>query len=556
MRSKNECIAEFERWKGNTRGWMLEDLNQMEHLPEGEFEKQLIERFSIDADFGTGGLRSIIRTGTNGMNDVWVERISRAIAQTADSVVIAYDTRNFSESFAKLAADTIAQMGKTAWLFPAPTPTPVLSFAVRYLQCDAGIVITASHNPPAYNGYKVYDGRGVQLIPSLVDELKERMESIPFFPPMENRKKKKGSSAYKMVPDQLAKAYEEQVIEQLSPWIKPEDEPIPVVYTPLHGTGALWIPKIMPRIGIIPLTIEEQMNPDPEFSTVSLPNPEDPDAFAHSISFAERQDPRPQAILATDPDTDRMGIQVWNGAQYQPLNGNEIGILLLDFLIQKSLVQGRDLRNSVVLKTIVSTEMVNRMKTRYGFQLIETLTGFKYLGDQIEQLEEPDQEFLFAFEESYGYLYGDQSRDKDAIMGCLLFCLLVKHFGSGEHILQNLEVLRGEYGYYREGLITQEFPGVEGLQQMQAFMRRIREKPPITWAQQPLTESRDYAQESGIMKGDVLEWRFGKKLKIIIRPSGTEPKLKAYFFCRENTQNETNQLLASSIEAWNHFFKP
>ncbi len=555
MRTKNDCIAEFERWKGNTHGWMLEDLNQMERLPEGEFERQLMERFSIDADFGTGGLRNIIRAGTNGMNDVWVERISRAIAHTADSVVIAYDTRNYSEPFAKLAADTITQMGKTAWLFPTPTPTPVLSFAVRYLECDAGIVITASHNPPAYNGYKVYDSRGVQLIPSLVDELKERMESIPFFAPGAKRKKKKGSSAYKMVPDQLAQAYEERVIEQLSPWIKLEDEPIPVVYTPLHGTGASWIPKIMSRIGVIPLTIEEQMNPDPEFSTVSMPNPEDPEAFEHSILFAERQDPRPQAILATDPDTDRMGVQIWNGVEYHSLNGNEIGILLLDFLIQKSLVLGRDLRNSVVLKTIVSTEMVNRMKTRYGFQLIETLTGFKYLGDQIEQLEEPDQEFLFAFEESYGYLYGDQSRDKDAIMGCLLFCLLLKNLGSGERILQSLEVLRGEYGYYREGLVTQEFPGVEGLKQMRAFLHRIREKPPISWAQQPLTESRDYAQESGIMKGNVLEWRFGKKLKIIIRPSGTEPKLKAYFFCRENTQNETNHLLTISMEAWNHFLE-
>lgn len=554
MRTKEQSREVYQQWLEKADGWVLDDLRAMSDLQDESFEKELMERFSMDADFGTGGLRNLVRAGTNGINDAWIERIATALAQMADSVVIAYDTRHHSASFARLTACVLTRLGKTAWVFPDPAPTPVLSFAVRHLRCDAGVVITASHNPSGYNGFKVYDYRGVQMVPARMEELKKHLSTIPFFCNSEGACDCEKTN-YQTVPESVLQAYEERVMEQVRPWIKGQEDSMAVVYTPLNGTGASWIPKLLNQIGMTVLTVDEQMREDPDFSTLKLPNPEDPASFERALALAGMSYPQPQAIIATDPDTDRMGVSIWNGISYQFLNGNEIGVLLLDFLLQKAMVSGKDLKKMVVLKTIVSTEMVNRMQTRYGFRLVETLTGFKYLGDRIERLDSNEEEFLFGFEESYGYLFGDQSRDKDAIMGSLLFCLMLQHHGQAQRLLQNLEVLRGEYGFYGEGLINQEFPGVEGLIRMNQFIQQIREKPPVVWADQTLTSTRDYLQESGDMMGDVLEWRFGKKLKIIIRPSGTEPKLKVYFSCRENTQAETDSLLEISMHLWHQLLK-
>lgn len=522
---KNEPLLRYQEWLEKSTGWVKDDLESMHGLPSKEFEVQLQQRFGVFADFGTGGLRQIIRAGTNGFNDPWVTKTCLGLSKTAKSVVIAYDTRRRSRYFAMLAAKVLASRNVKVFLFDEPTPTPVLSFAVRYMKCTSGIVITASHNKPMYNGLKVYDLRGVQMVPDQIVALKKNIDGFGFFEPVSD------IYSYDFVGKEIKNAYFEKVIQENERYDTITEHPMKIVYTPIHGTGVFYLPALLKKMGFDCELVDAQKNPDPEFSTVSYPNPEDPEVFTLSIQQASAQTPKPEMLLATDPDADRLGIYLLSENTYHRLTGNEIGILLMDFLIRKTVTPGR----GTVLKTIVTTDLAQLIANKNHLNVIETLTGFKFLGDQIEKLQPAALPFICAFEESYGFLHGDHARDKDALSSALLFGLLLKEEGNGRNILKRLENLGKEYGFFQENPINIEFEGVEGIQKIQRFMTYLRAHSLDEVFKLPIQETKDYLLEEGIMNADVFRITFSERAKAIFRPSGTESKLKIYLSIKADT---------------------
>lgn len=530
-------------------------------------EKEIEDRFYTDLSFGTAGMRGVLGMGRNRMNIYTVRRASFGLADyllnagIADAgVVIAYDSRNMSSEFAKEAALSLAARGVKAFLFDALRPVPVLSFAVRHLGTAAGIVITASHNPPQYNGYKVYAADGAQLGPEAADAVTVAIRSLSYFdlkPMAEEEAMEKGLLTIvgnKEVDD----AYIE-MIKGLS--LRPEllqekGKELSIVYTPLHGSGNVPVRRMLKELGVTHVAVvKEQEMPDGNFPTVKAPNPEDPNAFTLAIPLARQTGAT--VVFGTDPDCDRMGVAVLDKeGVFHTLTGNQIGCLLLSHVLSSRKQNGTLPANGAAVKSIVSTELARAICADYGVTLFDVLTGFKFIGEKIQQFEETgNYQFMFGFEESFGFLSGTRVRDKDGVNASLLLCeAACAADAEGVTLYDKLQQLFEKYGYFTEKVVSVTLPGIDGVQRMKDIMAALRTQPPKVLAGLQVTAFRDYLKgtrldiatgeekELGLPKADVLYFELENGNWMCIRPSGTEPKIKLYINTRGTTEEAANQL--------------
>jgi len=464
----------------------------------------------------------------------------------SSKVAVSFDSRIKSDRFAREAACVLAANGIRVHLFPQLEPTPVLSYAVRYYGCEAGIMVTASHNPAKYNGYKVYGADGCQITDDDAAAVTSFITKVDLFDDVKTMAYDEAVAAGKisLIPDSVLDSYTDKVLEQqVNPGIIAESG-LRLVYTPLNGTGNLPVREMLRRVGIQDLTIvKEQELPDGNFPTAPFPNPEIRQAFECALATAKALPQPADLLLATDPDCDRVGIAVWDGADYTLMSGNEVGCLLLDYVVSCRKANGTLPENPVVIKTIVTTNMAKSIAQKYGCELRDLLTGFKYIGEQIGLLEKEGQEhrYVIGFEESYGYLAGGYVRDKDAVVASMLIVEMASYYRKqGLSLLQRMEQLYLEHGFYRNALVNVAFEGEQGMHDMQKLMAGLRECPPKTIAGIPVVAVADYGQRVStdlltgertpltLPKSDVLAYTLEGGAGFIVRPSGTEPKVKAY----------------------------
>ena len=533
-------------YKERYNEWLLFDDDTKQELLKITDEKEIEDRFYKDLAFGTGGMRGIMGAGPNRMNRYTISRATLGLANYLSdfptpqkSVVIAYDSRNNSEDFAKCAAEVLAVKGITVYLFDKITPTPVLSFAVRHLGCIAGIVITASHNPKEYNGYKVYDENGCQLVPSLADKVIAHVQEITDYRavPRLDFEVALQSGMIQMVGDEVLDAFLDAVKTQA---LYTEPSKLKIVYTPLHGTGNIPVRRILKDYSVS--VVKEQAVPDGDFSTVRSPNPEEKDALNLAIEQAKTE--AADLVLGTDPDCDRVGIAVRHNGDYVLLTGNQVGALLADFVLRFK----ADTRNekSTLVKTIVTNDLGANIGRKYGLQIVETLTGFKYIGDQINRYEKTgEKEFVMGYEESYGYLIGTHARDKDAVVASMLICeMTAYHKNNGKTLVDALEEIYKEYGYYLDALDSFVLQGIDGVQKMNAVLDALRARGASAF---PDVETvQDFSEGIGdLPKENVLKYLFRNGSWLAVRPSGTEPKLKVYYSVR----GESHEAAAEQLSA-------
>lgn len=533
-------------YKERYNEWLLFDDDTKQELLKITDEKEIEDRFYKDLAFGTGGMRGIMGAGPNRMNRYTISRATLGLANYLSdfptpqkSVVIAYDSRNNSEDFAKCAAEVLAVKGITVYLFDKITPTPVLSFAVRHLGCIAGIVITASHNPKEYNGYKVYDENGCQLVPSLADKVIAHVQEITDYRavPRLDFEVALQSGMIQMVGDEVLDAFLDAVKTQA---LYTEPSKLKIVYTPLHGTGNIPVRRILKDYSVS--VVKEQAVPDGDFSTVRSPNPEEKDALNLAIVCAKEKNA--DLVLGTDPDCDRVGIAVRHNGDYVLLTGNQVGALLADFVLRFK----ADTRNekSTLVKTIVTNDLGANIGRKYGLQIVETLTGFKYIGDQINRYEKTgEKEFVMGYEESYGYLVGTHARDKDAVVASMLICeMTAYHKNNGKTLVDALEEIYKEYGYYLDALDSFVLQGIDGVQKMNAVLDALRARGASAF---PDVETvQDFSEGIGdLPKENVLKYLFRNGSWLAVRPSGTEPKLKVYYSVR----GESHEAAAEQLSA-------
>ena len=533
-------------YKERYNEWLLFDDDTKQELLKITDEKEIEDRFYKDLAFGTGGMRGIMGAGPNRMNRYTISRATLGLANYLSdfptpqkSVVIAYDSRNNSEDFAKCAAEVLAVKGITVYLFDKITPTPVLSFAVRHLGCIAGIVITASHNPKEYNGYKVYDENGCQLVPSLADKVIAHVQEITDCRavPRLDFEVALQSGMIQMVGDEVLDAFLDAVKTQA---LYTEPSKLKIVYTPLHGTGNIPVRRILKDYSVS--VVKEQAVPRGDFSTVRSPNPEEKHALNLAIEQAKTE--AADLVLGTDPDCDRVGIAVRHNGDYVLLTGNQVGALLADFVLRFK----ADTRNekSTLVKTIVTNDLGANIGRKYGLQIVETLTGFKYIGDQINRYEKTgEKEFVMGYEESYGYLVGTHARDKDAVVASMLICeMTAYHKNNGKTLVDAVEEIYKEYGYYLDALDSFVLQGIDGVQKMNAVLDALRARGASAF---PDVETvQDFSEGIGdLPKENVLKYSFRNGSWLAVRPSGTEPKLKVYYSVR----GESHEAAAEQLSA-------
>lgn len=509
---------------------LLDQLNTMD-------EEQISDSFYRELAFGTGGLRGVLGAGTNRMNFYTVSKATRGLGRylleryDAPSCAMSYDSRIHSEDFARLAAATLADMGITVHIYKALMPTPMLSYAVRHLHCSAGVMITASHNPAKFNGYKVYGDDGCQITLEAADRIYAFINAeetlIPQLPSFQAMME--AGKIHYIEDDTIESYYQDIAKLQVSPC----KEPLHVVYSPLNGTGNVPVREMMKRMGNIQVDIvAEQEKPDGHFPTCPYPNPEIREAMA--LAIQKTIDTQADFCFATDPDCDRIGAGVRVGDKVQLISGNDMGVLLLDYVCSHR--KASELP-PVAVKTIVTTEMAVPICQHYGVELRNVLTGFKFIGEQIGLLEKEGhaERYVFGFEESYGYLSGTDVRDKDAVNAAVLVLEMAANLkAQGLTMLDKLNQLRQEYGFFAQRLLTFEFEGESGQQKMNSLMATLRQPTDDFGEEQLKTASRiDYLNDqTGLPASDVLSFQLACGHKIIVRPSGTEPKLKAYLFAR------------------------
>ena len=558
-------MTEYERWLKEP----LDDPDLTEELKsiQGQ-DDEINDRFYQNLEFGTAGLRGVIGAGTNRMNVYTVRKatqgLSNYLLQHADgkpqSVAIAYDSRIKGVLFAQQSAAVLAANGIKAYLYPQLMPTPALSYAVRHLKCDAGICITASHNPAKYNGYKAYGSDGCQITSDMADGITAEIQSLDIFSDVKKMDfeegRKQGLIEYigeETVDAFLDDVYKESLIDDASN--------LKLVYTPLNGAGKMCVTRILDRIGIKDIAIvPEQSEPDGKFPTCPYPNPEFREALQKGLELCEKV--QPDLLLATDPDSDRVGIAVNQGGEYVLMTGNEVGILLLNFIAKVKQEQGKLPAHPVAVTTIVSTDMVDPIAKEYGVELRRCLTGFKYIGDIIAELEEKEgnaDSFLLGFEESYGYLSGGYVRDKDAVDGSMLICQMASYYKrQGKTLVDVMNDLYEKYGYYQNATLNFSFEGEDGMKTMQSIMANLRQNPPaeIAGAQvigrSDYLESVSYGDKEGTInlpKSNVLEYRLANGCKLIARPSGTEPKIKIYLSGKGATMAQSQEEIRKMTEA-------
>lgn len=533
-------------------------------------EKDIEDRFYKDLEFGTGGLRGIIGAGTNRMNKYTVGRATQGLANyiikkkvEKPSVVIAYDSRRYSYEFAIQTAKVLNSNGIIAYVFSELRPTPELSFAVRELKAAAGIVITASHNPPQYNGYKVYWSDGGQVVSPIAEELIAEANSIQDFSEIkcidERDIQEKGLLRF------LDKEMDDRYIGRVKTLalntdvVKETGDDFKIIYTPLHGTGNIPVRRILKEIGFNNVTVvPEQEQPDENFSTVKSPNPEEHEAFTLAIELAKGQ--AADIIIGTDPDCDRVGVVVKNPqGEYIVLTGNQTGALLTDYVLGSLKLHGRLNEKSTIINTIVTGKLGEKVAESYNTDTISVLTGFKYIAEKIKEFENSGKEFIFGYEESYGYLAGTFVRDKDAVIASMLICeMAVCYKKKGMTLYEGLMKLYHKYGYYKESLSSIAFKGKEGMKEMLKLMDSLRADLPVEINGMKVTEVRDYMDYCGpikLPKENVLQFILEDKSWFCIRPSGTEPKLKVYYSVIGESDEDADArmiMLRKNVEALVH----
>lgn len=547
------------RYKSELR--LLEE-RLMADSGDKEAKDEIYERFYKDLEFGTGGLRGIMGAGSNRMNSLTVRRVTQGFAdyilakygksEEELSMAIAYDSRKDSKTFAWDAAGVLLANGIKAYIYDELMPTPMLSFAVRNFKSAGGIMITASHNPSIYNGYKVYNNEGCQVTDQDAAEILKYIERTDLL-----------QGAKYADPEDKVEIIGEDTIEKYFDSVRAERagvdcKDLEVVFTPLNGTGNKPVRRILSEVGLKKIHIvKEQEEPDGNFSTCPYPNPEKEEALNKGLELAESLK-TPDLLLATDPDADRLGVAVKHGkgqdAKYTLLTGNEIGVLLLDFIGAKKKLP----KKPILMKTIVSTKMADEVAAFYGAETINLLTGFKYIGEQVGILEKQKEEdrFIFGFEESYGYLSGAYVRDKDAINGAMLLCEAAAYYKAmGKTLIDRMEELYNKFGWYKSGLAEFAFEGASGMMAMAGILAGLRENPPREAIGQRIVKSTDYleAKKTGLPASNVLEYVLADGSSIMVRPSGTEPKLKIYLSARGKSKDESEELIEkmkSEVKEW------
>ena len=540
-----DTMSRFTLWKKKA----LDDPDLTAELSGLTDDKEIFDRFYRDLEFGTGGLRGVIGAGTNRMNIYVIRRATQGLCNylkgtdLPQSIAIGYDSRIKSDLFAMEAARVIAANGITAYIYPRLEPTPALSWAVRYLGCGAGICVTASHNPAKYNGYKVYGADGCQITLDVAAAVLKEINALDMFADVKITTEEEGRAAGKIVTigEDCLEAFLDAVRQRsLS---NGEKLDLKVVYTPLNGAGLECVRKILTRIGISDVTVvPEQEKPDGHFPTCPYPNPEIREAMEAGLALCRKV--KPDLLLGTDPDCDRMGVAVPEGDDYRLITGNEMGVLLLDYICRRRLENGTMPQNPVAVTTIVSTDMADAVAADYGVELRRVLTGFKFIGEQIAMLEADGQidRYIFGFEESYGYLSGGHVRDKDAVNASMLCCEMTAWYkAKGMTLAQAMDALYEKYGFYRNDLASFTFEGAEGMQKMAAIMEDLRKHPPKALGGKEVTRVVDYqAGVNGLPKSNVLEFQTDCA-KVLVRPSGTEPKVKVYLSARADHMDAAQQ---------------
>ncbi len=512
-----------------------------------EEEKQ--DAFYKELEFGTGGLRGKLGQGTNRMNFQTVSKATHGLARylkekfPQPSVAIAYDSRKYSREFAGLAAEILSGQGIRVYLFEELMPTPVLSYAVRSTGASAGIVITASHNPKVYNGYKVYNEKGCQITDQAAREITEKISACGYFDKTQGDPSRITHLGQEMLSAFIREVRRYSLFPDTRLWAPK------IVYTPLNGTGRKPVLRLLEEMEIPDVhVVAQQELPDCEFTTCPYPNPEEDSALA--LAYREAEETGAELILATDPDADRVGVAVrGQDGRMHRLSGNEVGLLLLEYVLRRKAETGTLGPNATVVKTIVTSALGKELTARYGVAIRDVLTGFKYIGEQIDSL--PSQEdFLFGFEESCGYLAGPYARDKDAIGAVMLVVEAAAYYRSqGMTLLQAMEAIYQRYGYMETGLQSLLFEGPQGAAEKDALIDAIRRQPPKTVAGQAITEFLDYSLGiQGLPKSNVMSFR-GQGFQFIVRPSGTEPKLKIYYFAGGRTRSQAQAALADLRQA-------
>ena len=532
---------------------------ELESLRDGN-AAALADAFYQDLEFGTAGLRGVIGAGTNRMNRYTVGRATQGFADylnanfESPSVAIGRDSRNMGEQFVRRTAEVFAANGVKVYVFPRIEPTPAVSFAVRDLACSGGVCMTASHNPAPYNGYKAYGPDGCQIATKVARDISAAISAVDLFTDVKTCDFDEAIAAGLI--EWIAEDTLDRYIDAVEACSVATDEdratPLTVVYTPLNGTGMECVGRILDRVGIRDITVvPEQKDPDGNFPTCPYPNPEIREALQKGIELCEQV--HPDLLLATDPDADRVGIAVAQDDDYLLLTGNEVGVLLLDYLARMNRDSGADLTRKIAVTTIVSSVMVDAVAAEYGFEARRVLTGFKYIGEQIGLLEargEADR-FLFGFEESYGYLNGTHVRDKDAVDASMLICQMAQYYKrNGMNLAQAMHALYEKHGFFLNKTLSFEYPGAAGAQRMTAIMEGLRAEPPAEFAGLAAESVVDYQPGiNGLPAADVIQFNLEGGNKLIVRPSGTEPKIKTYLFTTRPTQEEAADLLAQFEKA-------
>lgn len=554
---------EYERW---CKSSFFDEQTREELKAIKESEKEIEDRFYQELEFGTAGLRGIMGAGCNRMNQYTVGKATQGLANfikkqqgQEKGVAIAYDSRNNSKEFSEIAALVLNANGIKTYRFEDIAPVPELSFAVRKLGAIAGIMITASHNPPKYNGYKVYGEDGAQITSPVDKKIMEEVKAIKDYGEIQHITKEEAMQKgyYHVIGKEIEDTYIEEIKkQQLNGDIIKKQKNLSIVYTPLHGAGNKLVQRVLREIGFSNVhVVREQEEPDGNFPTVEYPNPEDKKAFALALELAKKVEA--EIVLATDPDSDRLGVFVKHKEEYIPLTGNMSALLILEYILsqrkEKNLLQEKE----VVIKSIVSSTMATPICNQYHVTLLEVLTGFKYIGEKIKEFEQTEEyHFLFGFEESYGCLAGVHSRDKDAIVAVMLLCEAAAYYKEKGLSLWNQMInLYETYGYYKEGVKQVTLEGIDGAEKIQQIMAELRNNPPKKIGSYEVKKIRDYQNQTiyhceteettpiNLPKSNVLYYELSENGWIAIRPSGTEPKIKYYIGVKGTSLEEAEKRL-------------
>lgn len=566
----NDINALYKLWseKATADPDLLKELNEI----NGN-EDEILDRFYKNLEFGTAGLRGVIGAGTNRMNVYTVNQATQGLADYLNSefenpsVAIAYDSRIKSDVFSKSAAGVLAANGVKVYIYPELVPTPMLSFAVRYFKCSSGIILTASHNPAKYNGYKCYDPNGYQMTDAAAEKTYGFIQKVDMFDGVKTMDFDEAVSAGKIefIPQEVNEAFYNEVLKARVNEGVCEKAGLSVIYTPLNGTGNKPVREILKRIGIDNVRVVKQQElPDGNFPTCPFPNPEIKQVFECAVEMTK--DEKADLIVATDPDCDRVGIAVLDNGEYKLMTGNEVGIMFTEYLLSSLKEQGRLPANPIVVKTIVTSQLVSEIAKDYGAETADLLTGFKYIGELITNLEKKGEtdRFIVGMEESYGYLRGAHARDKDAVVASMLICEMAAYYKSkGISLYNQMQSIYKKYGMFLNSLLNFGFEGAAGMQKMSDMMTSLRNNPPKTIAGETVVSVSDYqthtctdtatgnVTEIKLPKSNVLSYKLPGGSGVIVRPSGTEPKIKIYITAvaedREKAEEKT-KLISADME--------